>query len=100
MKESWGSYFRSDKVLLVALFLLLIGMTAFIASHANDPQNMSWAREQCGVILGALIMLITGASKGHNEPPPGTVKQVTTQTTVQEAEEVKNVDVSPIKRDA
>lgn len=91
MKESWGSYFRSDKVMLFGLFLLLIGIAAFIAAHANDPQNMSWAREQCGIVLGALIMLITGASKGQNEPPPGTTKQVTTQTTVQEA---------PIKEEA
>lgn len=88
MKEGWGSYFRSDKMLLLYLLLIMLAITAIIATHRNDPQNMSWAREECGTVIGALLMLITGASKGHNEPPPGTVKQVTTQTTVQEADPV------------
>ena len=49
-----------DKLLLAALFLLLVGVVIHSAHHAVDATFTSWAREQSGTLLGALLGLITG----------------------------------------
>ena len=60
-----------DKILLTALFLVLVG----IAAQGPD-QLSSWAREQANTVLGAIILLTTGAiiRKVNGAKPPDVPK--------------------------
>ncbi len=49
-----------DKLLLVILFVYLIALVAHMSHHQIDGEQVAWAREQSGTVLGALLGLITG----------------------------------------
>src|SRR5207249_4185498 len=60
-----------DKLLLVALFACLIMLVLHMEHHQGDREQLSWAREQSGTVLGALLGLITGHALAKREPPEG-----------------------------
>jgi hypothetical protein len=68
MNDSWGQFLRNnfDKVMLFLLLLIVLGVVLYLR---GDKDNIGWAREQTGTVLGALLGLITGAAFHKNEPP-------------------------------
>ncbi len=62
---SWKDWLdhNTDKFILVALFVaLLLLVLHLIHSPGTSPENLSWAREAAGTVLGAIIGMITGQS--------------------------------------
>ncbi len=49
-----------DRFLLSILFIVMVLMVLHLAHKMADPSVISWAREEAGTILGALLGLITG----------------------------------------
>lgn len=62
-----------DKLLLVSVFLVLVGMVVHFSHDGRDAAVIAWGREQAGTVLGALLGLITGAvlrNGNKHQPPP------------------------------
>lgn len=74
--NSWGIWFREafDKILLFVTFLITIWVVLHMAHDDKDVDQILWARELAGTVLGALLGLITGhalASSRASVPIPG-----------------------------
>lgn len=50
-----------DKLLLVGLFVYMTLVLLHMSHDSMDAADVSWAREQSNLIIGALLGLITGA---------------------------------------
>lgn len=50
-----------DKLLLTALFVYMTMLLLHMSHDLVDAADVSWAREQSNLIIGALLGLITGA---------------------------------------
>jgi hypothetical protein len=48
-----------DKLVLIALFLVMIGLVTTFSLH-SDKEIMHWFREVANTVLGTLLGLITG----------------------------------------
>lgn len=59
--EAW-KFFREnfDKMLLLGLFVFTVGVTLHISHDQKDNDQVLWAREMAGTVLGGLLGLITG----------------------------------------
>ena len=72
-----------DKILLVTLFLFMLFFTLTTVivggqlQQKVDPNTVAWCRETAGIILGALIGLITARATAvtsvETKPKPGNV---------------------------
>ena len=72
----WTKWLREnfDKVLLAGLFVFLCVFVMHMSHDVTDKDNILWAREMTGTVLGGLLGLITGhamaarttASSGQN----------------------------------
>jgi hypothetical protein len=62
MGDEWAKWLRDnfDKLLLWITYLLTCGLVVHLAHHEADVDQVLWAREMVGTILGALLGLITG----------------------------------------
>ncbi len=49
-----------DKILLFITFLITCWMVLHMSHDARDMEQILWARETAGTVLGALLGLITG----------------------------------------
>lgn len=65
MKEFFSDHF--DKLLLTALFLVLMGIILHVSHDGRDAMDVGWAREQANLITGALLGLITGQALGRKD---------------------------------
>lgn len=73
-----------DKTVLLAIFMLMLGMVAWFAYKAVDEKDSSWARETASGIIGALVMKINSDRKpplGIPETGSGTSTTTVTQHT-------------------
>ena len=59
-----------DKLLLASLLLVMLGVIVHMTHDHADAGNVSWAREQSGTVLGALITLVTGAILANKKQDP------------------------------
>lgn len=86
MTETWAQWFRAnlDKFLLLVLLGVWTGFIIHVMHDNADSDSVHWFRESANTVQGTLLGLITG-SMVRRDPPPGTVSQITTKTTVQEA---------------
>lgn len=71
---AWSRFVRDsfDKILLFVLTLTLIGLVLHMSHDKLDSDQISWAREITGTVLGGLLGLITGramASAAKKEEP-------------------------------
>jgi hypothetical protein len=61
---------NADRLILMVLYM---GSLSFVLHLVHSPnvsaENISWAREAAGTILGAILGLITGASLAGRKPP-------------------------------
>lgn len=77
-RQTWGAWLRgnfdawaqfaldnADKLLLFGCFFVLILLVLHVSHDGKDESLVSWAREQTGTVLGALLGLITGAALRH-----------------------------------
>ena len=76
----WGKFLREnfDKLLLAALFVYGVQVVVHMTHDMRDVDQILWARELAGTIVGALLGLITGhalAAKASvtAQPPSATV---------------------------
>jgi hypothetical protein len=62
MNGTWSSWFRDsfDKLLLFITFLITVGVVLHMVHDSKDMDEILWAREMAGTVLGALLGLITG----------------------------------------
>lgn len=71
---TWREWFQqnTDKLLLsVIWFISLLFVLFLILRSGVSPENISWAREASGTILGAILGLITGvALSRHTDTTP------------------------------
>lgn len=67
-----GAWLREnfDKLLLSVLFVGLVCLVLFLSVQKIGNGELSWAREQSGTVLGALLGLITGRALAHSAQPP------------------------------
>lgn len=49
-----------DKLLLFVTFIITLGIVLHMAHDSKDVDQILWARELAGTVLGALLGLITG----------------------------------------
>lgn len=78
----WSKFLREnfDKLLLAALFVYGVQVVVHMTHDMRDVDQILWARELAGTIVGALLGLITGhalAAKATttvtSQPPSATV---------------------------
>lgn len=57
-----GKFLREnfDKLLLFIIFLITISVVVHFSHHGADTDQVLWAREMAGTVLGGLLGLITG----------------------------------------
>jgi hypothetical protein len=63
-----------DKLVLVFLSLVVLGLIVIPSPAGHDPETVAVLRTLVGTVTGALITLITGAalrSGAPPSPPPG-----------------------------
>lgn len=62
MSGEWGKWFRDnfDKLLLFVTFLFTCFLVVHLVHDTRDSDQILWAREMAGTVLGALLGLITG----------------------------------------
>ena len=65
--QSWGCWFKdnSDKFLLAAITLSCYMGVLHMTHEKVDIDNIHWAREITGEVLGALLGLVTGVRIGQ-----------------------------------
>lgn len=59
-----------DKLLLASLFVYMTVVLLHMSHDSSDAADVSWAREQSNLIVGALLGLITGAVLRNGSRPP------------------------------
>lgn len=61
--QSWKSFIQAnvDKIILLFILHVLLGGVVHMAHDNLDQSLLAWAREQAGIVLGALLTLVTGA---------------------------------------
>lgn len=79
MLEAW-KFIRDnfDKLLLTGLFVYIAQLVVHMSHDMRDADEILWARELAGTVVGALLGLITGhalASKAtvSSTPPSATI---------------------------
>ena len=83
-----------DKLLLALLYLILLSTVLHLAHWQADQSLVSWARDQAGIIVGALIGLITGFRAGRAEGVSSEIKRVADEKTSLAAIATTQVDGS------
>lgn len=63
-----------DTFVMLFVFIIMVGMVYHMAHDPMDSGNVNWAREQAGIILGALVMRRSSQTKQAEVPPNGDVK--------------------------
>ena len=69
---SWKDWFQanSDKLILLGLYMVSLSFVLHLEHLSGaTAENISWAREAAGTVLGAILGLITGASLAGRRPP-------------------------------
>jgi hypothetical protein len=56
-----------DKLILFVLFLILLATVIHMTHHQIDNAIVAWGREQTGIILGALLGMITPSMRRSGE---------------------------------
>lgn len=57
-----------DKFVMAALFVFMVSVVIHMSHDGlTDSGAVNWAREQAGIILGALVMLITGRRQNETQ---------------------------------
>ena len=66
MIEDGWTWFKSnfDKLLLLLLFMGLVVLVLHMSHDKLDEEQVSWAREMTGTVLGGLLGLVTGTRIG------------------------------------
>lgn len=75
IKHNWFEI-HFDKIALIGLLLLQLGLMAFFATRPDHKEMAQWIREQSNTVLGCLLGLITGGlmRRGATVPPGEGVK--------------------------
>lgn len=86
MNGEWGRWLREsfDKLLLFITFLFTCWLVLHMVHDIRDQDNILWARETAGTVLGALLGLITGHALAARSSAQATTTQGTTVTTTSE----------------
>ncbi len=60
----------ADKLILLTLYFTFVGLVVFFTLHTQDMDNVHWAREQAGLVVGAIVGLVTGYKLGQRSVAP------------------------------
>ena len=75
---TWKEWFWSNfnVILLLVDFIGLLSFTLHLVHDAMDRDIISWGKEECASVLGALLLALTGRQAGKaaesSTPPPPT----------------------------
>lgn len=72
--KTWNDILRENfhVLLLTALVFGMLTFTLHMAHHDMDKEMVSWGRETCGAVIGALLLALRG--RDPNVKPPETLK--------------------------
>jgi hypothetical protein len=59
-----------DKLLMTGLVLMFTGVVLYVFIHIPNDKAIDWAVGSFGLMLGALLGLITGYALGKSKPEP------------------------------
>jgi len=59
MQDNWWNH-NTDKILLLTILLLAGGLIVHFVHHSMDDSLLAWAEHTFDVILGALVLILTG----------------------------------------
>lgn len=59
-----------DKLLLAAIFCLMVCVVLVLSASGKSAETVSWAREVASGLEGGLLGLITGVAVGRKMGPP------------------------------
>lgn len=67
MKDFINEHFTV--LVLVPMFVGCLFVTLHMTHHSADKENISWAREMTGGVMGAIYLALRGSKSGGGDGP-------------------------------